>query len=176
MISALVVAALVWAGGVAKPEEQELRAIADELYYMLQGTFLRDTPRLLLHELLGWRTEPHFACDVAALRAVGRYLSNTPAWKDHVPLAEAFDSWMVVLPQAAQVIDRFGWQVLKGGRQLLRYDDLARQRFFNFGYDSPQVLEEWLCIEYRRMFLVGECVNGCIVMASLLRAWTCRHL
>ena len=153
LISALVGAALVWAGGVAKPEDKELRAIADELYHMLQSNFLRDTPRLLLHELLGWRTEPHFACDLAALRAVGRYLSNTPAWKDHVPIAEAFDSWMAVLPQAAQVIDRFGWQVLKGGKQLSRCDDLARQRFFNFGYDSPQVLEEWLSVEYRRMFL-----------------------
>ena len=51
LISALVGAALVWAGGVAKPEDKELRAIADELYYLLQGNFLRDTPRLLLHEL-----------------------------------------------------------------------------------------------------------------------------
>ena len=30
---------------------------------------------------------------------------------------------------------------------------MGRRRYFNFGYDSIKVLEEWLCIEYRRMFL-----------------------
>ena len=111
LISALVGAALVWAGGVAKPND---------------GASSHCRQALPLEH----------ACV-----------------KDHVPIAEAFDSWMVVLPQAAQVIERLGWQVLKGGKQLSCCNDLARQRLFNFGYDSPQVLEEWLCVEYRRMFL-----------------------
>ncbi|CAE7258440.1 Ptchd3 [Symbiodinium sp. CCMP2592] len=153
LVSSLVGAALYWAGGVAQPREEDLRCIADELYHLFQANFLRDTPRLLLHELLGWRTEPHFACDLAAFRAVARYMTGALAWRDHVPLAEAFDGWRQVLPLAAQAADRFGWQVLQGGKQLMRYDDLDRQRFYHFGFDSFQVLEDWLCIEYRRMFL-----------------------
>ena len=103
---------------------EDLRSITDELYYLFQAHVFTETPRLLLHELLGWRTEPHFACDLAAFQAVERYLTRTAAWREHVPLTEAFDGWRDV-PLAARAVDHLGWQVLRGGKQLSRLDDLG---------------------------------------------------
>ena len=131
LVSSLVTAALFWAGGVATPGEEDLRSITDELYYLFRAHVLFDTPRLL-HELLGWRTEPHFACDLAAFRAVERYLTRTAAWREHVPLTESVDGWRDVLPLAARAVDHLDWQVLRGGKQLSRLDDFGPPAIFQF--------------------------------------------
>ncbi|CAE7228019.1 Ptchd3 [Symbiodinium sp. CCMP2592] len=153
LLSSLVSAALFWAGGVAKPSDEDLKSVTNELYFFLQGSFLREAPKVLIHELMGWRSEPQFACDIAAFQAVTRHLSRTPEWRDQVPLTEAFDNWQDVLPLAAQAVVRCGWQVVRHGRALQRVDDQGRVRTFEFGWDNLEILEEWLRVEYRRKFM-----------------------
>lgn len=153
LVTALVSSALFWAGGVAKPEEADLKIVATELYSLFKSHFLREAPKILIHELLGWRSEPSFACDMAAFQAVSRQLTQIPEWKDRAPLTEAFASWQTVLPVAVQAVARLGWTVVRNGQALQRVDDLGRLRTFSFGWESLEVLEDWLRVEYRRVFM-----------------------
>ncbi|OLQ11437.1 Retrovirus-related Pol polyprotein from type-2 retrotransposable element R2DM [Symbiodinium microadriaticum] len=153
LVTALVSSALFWAGGVAKPEEADLKLVANELYSLFKSHFLREAPKILIHELLGWRSEPSFACDMAAFQAVSRQLTQFPEWKDRAPLTEAFESWQTVLPVAVQAVARLGWVVVHNGQALQRVDDLGRLRTFSFGWESLEVLEDWLRVEYRRVFM-----------------------
>ena len=153
LLASLVSSALFWASGVAKPQAEDFRLLNNELYYLFQANFLQDTPRLLIHELMDWRSEPQFACDIAAFQAVVRYVSRVPEWREQVPLTEAFDNWRDVLPLAVQAIERCGWQILQNGRELQRDDDCGNRRIFRFGSDSLAIVEDWLRIEYRRRFM-----------------------
>ena len=153
LVTALVSSALFWAGGVAKPEEADLKLVANELYSLFKGHFLREAPKILIHELLGWRSEPSFACDMAAFQAVSRQLTQFPEWKDRAPLTEAFENWQTVLPLAVHAVARLGWTVVRNGQALQRVDELGRLRTFSFGWESLEVLEDWLRVEYRRVFM-----------------------
>ena len=105
LVSSLISSTLFWASGVAKPSKEDLKLVANELYYLFQGSFLSEAPKVLIHELMGWRSEPQFACDMAAFQAVTRHLSRTPEWKEQAPLIEAFGNWQAVFPLSGK-----GWQ------------------------------------------------------------------
>ena len=153
LLCPLVFAMLYWAGGVARPSAADELAVRNEVYAIFGRTFFGETPKIIIHEIFERKTEPRFLGDVSALRAVSRFLARRPAWREHLPLADAFSTWMAVLPDAKTVVEGCGWEVRNGGKTLCRVDDQGQVRLFHFGHDNFQVLHQWLVLVYRERYL-----------------------
>ena len=67
-----------------------------------------------------------------------------PLWLEDAPLTEGAASWMALLPQARDALQRHGWTALPHEQGFSRTDALGRRRDFHFGHTSLRVLRQWL--------------------------------
>ena len=142
-----------WAAGFARPSADELASVASDVKASFGKNLTFETPPCLLHEACGWLTEPCFCADWALLQQAHRLHCSPPSWLELLPLSEACAPWFRVLPLATKVLQRLGWTVSENGGVIYRRDNALRLREYRMGFDSLQVLKEWLLLHYRRSYL-----------------------
>ena len=142
-----------WAAGFARPSADELASVASDVKASFGRNLTFETPPCLLHEACGWLTEPSFCADWALLQQAHRLHCSPPSWLELLPLSEACAPWFRVLPLATKVLQRLGWTVSENGGVIYRRDNALRLREYRMGFDSLQVLKEWLLLHYRRSYL-----------------------
>ena len=139
----LIASAMVWASGVAMPERQEIDLIRSELWPVLRPHFTDETPWFMVCAIHGWEWDPLWLCQWRALQAAWRFERVPPAWLETVPIADAFPTWMSILPVAAETMAEQGWEVSPRGHAISRVDSQGTLRTFEFGCGAISVLRNW---------------------------------
>ena len=145
----LVASAVVWAAGVATPDDATVTALRNEVKATLRRDFTADTPWVLLCAVHGWTWDPQWQLDYSALQTALRWAARPPCWLEVVGLDLAFTTWRELAPQAVQVCRRLGWTVHPQGDAIMRTDDYGVRRTYRLGHDHPRVLQQWLTDEYQ---------------------------
>ena len=140
----LAFASVFWCAGVAAPNSSVLDSIQTETLNVFTSSFTHEVPAFLKHVLLGWHTSPQFLQDFTALRRAALFGALRPLWLEDAPLTEGAASWMALLPQARDALQRHGWTALPHEQGFSRTDALGRRRDFHFGHTSLRVLRQWL--------------------------------
>ena len=135
---------MFWCAGVAAPNSSVLDSIQTETLNVFTSSFTHEVPAFLKHVLLGWHTSPQFLQDFTALRRAALFGALRPLWLEDAPLTEGAASWMALLPQARDALQRHGWTALPHEQGFSRTDALGRRRDFHFGHTSLRVLRQWL--------------------------------
>ena len=104
----LVASAVVWAAGVATPDDATVTALRNEVKATLRRDFTADTPWVLLCAVHGWTWDPQWQLDYSALQTALRWAARLPCWLEVVGLDLAFTTWREL---ASQVCRRLGWTV-----------------------------------------------------------------
>ena len=147
----LVASALVWAAGVASPDDSTLEAMRKDIKATLSPALAKDTPWVLLCAAHGWLWEPQWHLDHAALCTALRLAARPPLWLD-----DASFTWQDLAPRAEQVVQRLGWTIGPRGETIARVDDYGTTRTYRFGFDHPRVLQQWLQQEFQ-LWAVHQC-------------------
>ena len=140
----LAFASVFWCAGVAAPDSSVLDSVQTETLNVFTSSFTHEVPAFLKHVLLGWHTSPQFLQDFTALRRAALFGALRPLWLEDAPLTEGAASWMALLPQARDALQRHGWTALPHEQGFSRTDGLGRRRDFHFGHTSLRVLRQWL--------------------------------
>ena len=140
----LAFASVFWCAGVAAPNSSVLDSIQTETLNVFTSSFTHEVPAFLKHVLLGWHISPQFLQDFTALRRAALFETLRPLWLDDAPLTQEAASWMALLPQARDVLQRHGWTALPHEQGFSKTDALGRRRDFHFGHTSLRVLRQWL--------------------------------
>ncbi|CAE7801443.1 unnamed protein product [Symbiodinium sp. CCMP2592] len=135
------------------PSADELASVTSGVKASFGKNLTFEAPPCLVHEECGWLTEPSFCADWALLQQAHRLHCSPPPWLELLPLSEACAPWFRVLPLATKVLQRLGWTVSGNGGVIYRRDNALRMREYRMGFDSLQVLKEWLLLHYRRRYL-----------------------
>ena len=144
MMRTLVLPLAMWAGGFARIEPEDLRALDLEAKWLLGIRNVCDAARVVLCEVAGWESWPTFAYQQAALREAIRMQSVGPAWIEDAPLTLAARKWFDLLPVTTDVVRGLGWWTDRAGSFIYRRDSVGCVRQFQLGVDNRDVLFEWL--------------------------------
>ena len=153
LLRTMVLPMLTWAGGFATIQHEEMEEIVGAFRHLLYSTLAHDTLLVLLYELAGWEIHPQFACELAALREAVRLHSREPSWIEEASVRFAARRWPDLLPTTVTVLSSLGWAWDPRGSYILRRDSYGRERRFELGVDSFEILAEWLRDVFRRRFL-----------------------
>ncbi|CAE7784354.1 unnamed protein product, partial [Symbiodinium sp. CCMP2456] len=140
----LVFASAFWCAGVAAPDSTFLQQLQFETLRVFPKSFTHEVPIFLQHALLGWHTSPFFLRDYTALRRACRFATHRPLWLEDAPLTEGAAPWRVLLPEAAEALQRQGWSALPNGQGIRRVDAQGNSREFLFGQTNLRTLHFWL--------------------------------
>ena len=144
VLSALVTPCFSWAAGFAIGPVTPSLSSCDRGCSICLISSKANSARVLVFETLGWMLEPTFACDFSALRLLWRACTSYPRWMETLPLTEARFAWQEAIPEAVQVLRRYGWQLCEAGRLLTRQDGQGRIRTLRLGYDACDVAFQWM--------------------------------
>ena len=144
VVKSLIFPALFWAAGVALPSPTVLTAIRNDVSAAFSVSLTHEAPRVLVGQVLGWSLDVQWVADWSALSALGRALTQRPAWHEHLSLAELAFLSTSSLPGVHETLCRLGWRLVFPARALERRDDAGRTRVYYFGEDSPVILRHWL--------------------------------
>ena len=150
LVRSLVLPLLTWAGGFARATHAELRILCQDVRALLGQRLARDSPAVILHEVLGWKCHPKFAMHRASLlEAVRLCTLEDLSWISEPPPS----SWISLLPVTLETLNELGWWHEDAGRRFCRRDLTGMIRRYYVGIDSFAVLEEWLRDWHRRRAL-----------------------
>ena len=151
-LRALVCSLASWAGGLARPNSDEMKSLKNHFRQAFR-TLTHETPPALFHEIMEWLTSVGYVLDCATLQAVARFAVRPPRWQDFAGLDVGSLSWMQLLPTGLELFGRMQWTPFADGSGFSFLDSQDRLRSLHFGDDSLKVATAWLKDCYRRKAL-----------------------
>eukprot|EP00435_Cladocopium_sp_Y103_P035570 s919_g9.t1 len=149
-IRRLVLPMLCWAAGFSVISAEVWQDLRKQVYSVFEAKLLHDAAKCILHEIMGWPVDPHFALIWSHLCAFTRFHCRDPARQ------VVRGQWFNVLPAAQAILQELGWWHSADGCFLLRADHSGSCRRFELGVDNPSVLQEWLA-DWHRVRAVRNC-------------------
>ena len=123
-----------------------------QVYSVFEAKLLHDTAKCILHEIMGWDVDPHFAINWSHLWAFIRFHCRDPG-------RQVVDGkWYNALPAAHAILQELGWWPSEDGFCILRTDSSGNTRSFALGMDNPCVLQEWLT-DWHRVRAIRNCTR-----------------
>ncbi|CAE7354146.1 unnamed protein product, partial [Symbiodinium sp. CCMP2592] len=153
LLRSLIVPCFTWAAAYAAPDAAELTAIRQEINHMTARFSTFGCARVLLHETIGWFLDPQFCLDVATLRAYWRSVVQPMDWTEALPLSELQGYVIKALPMLEPTLQRLQWALSADTKVLQCWDVEGSLRLLHVGYESFQVLLQWLRHHYRRLYV-----------------------
>ena len=154
LLASLVSPCFAWAAGFARPEPCDLSRVRGAVVTVVDlfgKSFTGQAATVIVFEAMGWKLEPEFACDLGALRVLWRSCAVSPAWLDTAPLTQARFDWKAMIPEAAPVLDKYGWSMDERGLQLCRRDRAGAVRVLRPSVDSFFCVFSWLRQHFRQV-------------------------
>ena len=152
-IKSLVLPLVLWAGAMASIEAEQMLKLRRAVLAMANAKNPCDTPSLAFWEVMGWDCDPVFARRWAAIRAAISMECRPPCWIEEASIRFAARRWPSLLPVTAAVLGELGWWASARGSTIHRRDGRGHLRTFHVGYDSEQVIWQWLVDWHRRAAL-----------------------
>ena len=102
---------------------------------------------------MSWKIDPSFATEWAALRVACKFRERPPTWCRLLPSPDFENRTFALFPQAAQVLERWNWQIDQAVTCISRVDASGHFRKFEIGWDSPNIIFQWLLNAHRSTVL-----------------------
>ena len=151
-IRRLVLPMLCWAAGFSVIPKEVWQNLRKQVYSVFEAKLLHDTAKCILHEIMGWTVDPHFAIVWSHLCAFIRVQCRDPGFQ------VVGGQWYNLLPAAQTILQELGWWHSDDGCFILRADHSGATRHFELGVDNPCVLQEWLA-DWHRARAVRNCTR-----------------
>lgn len=151
-IRRLVLPMLCWAAGFSVIPKEVWQNLRKQVYSVFEAKLLHDTAKCILHEIMGWTVDLHFAIVWSHLCAFIRVQCRDPGFQ------VVGGQWYNLLPAAQTILQELGWWHSDDGCVILRADHSGTTRHFELGVDNPCVLQEWLA-DWHRVRAVRNCTR-----------------
>ena len=156
LIGSMVIPKVTWAAGIATVPVDQLVQLRKHIVKAFGGRVtLHDSPQSILLELLGWKLDPLFAVEWAALRAACQYFSKPPSWINSCSANFAPIHAFQLFSLAKATLEHWGWRFDPSLGAITRTDQSGTIRAFQIGFDAPGMLFAWLQEAYRRTVLAN---------------------
>ena len=152
-IRSLGLSTVQWAAGFAMPTEEQIDSITQSIRQAFSINLTHEAPPVLYNEVLDWRADPRCALDWAAVSAGLRLHDRPSTWLEEVSVLQATKSWLKALPALDPVFRKLGWTVSADGHKICWRDANCQRRQFWVGWESTNVLREWMLHFHRRKAL-----------------------
>ena len=149
LLKQLVIPIFGWATGVVAHNENSLKTMRNAFLHAVQGAQLKDLPKVVALEVLGWELDPVASSFMQALQSGFRCALRNPRWIEQIPLDVAMQPWHQFMPALSFVLKQLKWTVAPDGQSLVRVDTCGRCRRFMIGKDNPAILKDWICSHMR---------------------------
>ncbi|CAE7475726.1 L96 [Symbiodinium sp. CCMP2592] len=153
LILSLVMPALTWAAAFAEPDDKEVQALYHEIQYCMEATAGHGAAKVLFFENVGWQLEHRYSLDLAALRLFWRRTTTPEAWTEELPLTDAQQGALLLLPRVPGILQRLGWWLGPDNKTVCCRDDFGMVRQICIGREAFSGLCYWLRLHYRRLYV-----------------------
>ncbi|CAE7627834.1 unnamed protein product, partial [Symbiodinium necroappetens] len=150
LLSRLVMPMLTWGGAFGVISVAQARALRHDFLFRVGSSTARDKAKPLCLAVLGFECDPVFMRRWSVLLETARLRMHTRRWQETAPLSVALQPLQTTLPAVVAVLAELGWWLTPGERGVERRDSVGQVRTFWFGFDSLEVLKEWLPDWHRR--------------------------